>query len=97
VAGGHVLVEALDGVGAREVAELLVHVVGAGARVIPEPDAKVLDFEGLLLVDLENQIKSHSACLLRAARDATHDVDANDLAIGLFDLFQLPAHTMSIK
>lgn len=54
VTGGHVLVEALDGVGAREVTELLVHVVGAGARVVAQPDAKVLNLERLLLVDLEN-------------------------------------------
>ena len=52
VAGSHVLVETLDGVGAGEVTELLVHLVGAGARVVANPDAKVLDFERLLLVDL---------------------------------------------
>jgi hypothetical protein len=52
VAGGHVGVEGIDGVGAGHLAVLLVHVVGAGARVVPDPDAKVLDLEGVLLKDL---------------------------------------------
>ena len=52
VAGGHVLVEGLDGGGAGELAELLVHVVRARARVVAQPDAKVLDLERLLLRDL---------------------------------------------
>ena len=52
VAGSHVLVEGLDGIGTSELTELLVHVVGSGARVIPEPDTEVLDLQGLLLVDL---------------------------------------------
>jgi hypothetical protein len=49
---GHVLVEALYCVCAGQVAELLVHVVCAGARVVAQPDAKVLDLERLRLVDL---------------------------------------------
>ena len=52
VAGGHILVEGLDGISTREFTELLVHVVGARARVVAEPDAEVLDLQGLLLVDL---------------------------------------------
>ena len=50
--GSHILVEALDGVSTSEFTELLVHVVGAGARVVTEPDAEVLDLQGLLLVNL---------------------------------------------
>lgn len=53
VAGGHVLVEGLDGIRTREFTELLVHVVGARAGVVAEPDTEVLDLQGLLLVDLE--------------------------------------------
>ena len=53
VAGSHVLVEALDGIRTAQVTELLVHVVGSGARVVAEPDAEVLHLERLLLVDLE--------------------------------------------
>lgn len=49
---GHVLVASVDGIGARELAVLLVHVVSTGARVITDPDAKVLDDEWLLLTDL---------------------------------------------
>ena len=33
--------------------------------------------------------QSHSACLLRAAKD-TYDVHTNDLPIGFLDLFELP-------
>lgn len=53
VASSHVLVHALNGVSAGQLAELLVQVVGTGARVVTEPDAEVLDLERLLLVDLE--------------------------------------------
>ena len=53
VTGSHVLVHALDSIGAGELTVLLVHVVGTGSRVVSEPDTKVLDFQRLLLVDLE--------------------------------------------
>jgi len=43
VPGSHVLVEALDSVGTRELAEFLIHVMCAGTRVVTEPDAKILD------------------------------------------------------
>ena len=55
VAGSHVLVERLDSVGAGELTELLVHVVGSRAGVVSEPDTEVLDLQRLLLVDLEGQ------------------------------------------
>lgn len=55
VTGGHVLVEGLDGGGTREFTELLVQVVRARTRVVTEPDTKVLDLEGLLLVDLQSE------------------------------------------
>jgi len=48
----HVLVHGLDSRCTRELTELLVHVVGARARVVADPDTEVLDFQGLLLVDL---------------------------------------------
>ena len=54
VTRGHLLVHGLHGIAARHLTELLVHVVRAGTRVVAEPDAKVLDFERLLLVNLEN-------------------------------------------
>lgn len=53
VTGSHVLVEGLNSVGAAHLTELLVHVVGTGARVVADPDTEVLDLEGTLLVDLE--------------------------------------------
>lgn len=52
VAGSHVLVEGLNGVGSRHLSVLLVHVVGTRSRVVSDPDAEVLDAEGVLLGDL---------------------------------------------
>lgn len=53
VAGSHVLVESLNGLSAGHLTELLVHVVGTGARVVAEPDTEVLDLEGALLGNLD--------------------------------------------
>ena len=52
VAGSHVLVEGIDGLGPGHLTVLLVHVVGTGARVVTDPDTEVLDLLGALLVDL---------------------------------------------
>jgi hypothetical protein len=49
VTSSHVLVEGLNGVGTAHLTELLVHVVGTGARVVAEPDTEVLDLGGALL------------------------------------------------
>lgn len=42
----------LDGLSAGELAILLVHVVSARARIVTNPDTKVLDLHGLLLEHL---------------------------------------------
>jgi hypothetical protein len=52
VAGGHILVERVDGVGAGHLTVLLVHVVGSRARVVADPDTEILDDLRALLVDL---------------------------------------------
>jgi hypothetical protein len=52
VTGGHVGVEGLDGIRPGHLAVLLVHVVGAGAGVVTDPDTEVLDLLGVLLADL---------------------------------------------
>jgi hypothetical protein len=52
VAGSHILVQGLDGIGSRQLSVLLVHVVGTGSRVVSDPDAEVLDLQRVLLVDL---------------------------------------------
>lgn len=52
VTGSHVLVQRVDGISSAELTELLVHVVGAGARVVTQPDTEVLDLGGTLLGDL---------------------------------------------
>lgn len=46
------LTHLVHGAGKGEVPVLAVHVVRAGARVVPEPDAVVLDDTGVLLLDL---------------------------------------------
>lgn len=52
VTGGHILVQSVDGGNAGHLTVLLVHVVGAGARVVADPDTEVLDLLGALLGDL---------------------------------------------
>ena len=59
VAGSHVLVEGVDGISTGHFPVLLVHVVGAGARVVADPDTEVLDLEWSLLVDLIPTISLH--------------------------------------
>lgn len=52
VARGHVLVHRLYSVAAGHLAVLLVHVVGAGAGVVADPNTKVLHLRWALLLDL---------------------------------------------
>jgi hypothetical protein len=52
VTGSHILVEGIDGGDTGHLTVLLVHVVGAGARVVADPDTEVLDLLGALLGDL---------------------------------------------
>ncbi len=51
MSGGHILVQRLDGSRAAHLSVRLVHIVRAGSRIITDPDAEVLDFQGSLLVD----------------------------------------------
>lgn len=53
VAGSHVGVERVDSICSGHLTVLLVHVMGARARVVSDPDAEVLDLQGVLLVDLK--------------------------------------------
>lgn len=89
VAGSHVLVERLDGVGAAHLTVLLVHVVGAGTRVVSDPDTEVLDLERVLLLDLP----AVNICVLHhplpKIKFATHLVERNDLTVRLLDLSEL--------
>jgi hypothetical protein len=50
--GSHVLVESFYGIGSGHLTVFLVHVVGAGSRIIADPNAKVLDLERAFLVNL---------------------------------------------
>ena len=44
MASRHILIESLDCVRTTQLAELLVHVMCTGARVVTEPNTEVLDF-----------------------------------------------------
>ena len=66
VAAGHLVVQLGDGASEGQVAELAVHVVRAGAGVITEPDAVVLDDAGVLLGDL-GDVEDLSGRLLHLA------------------------------
>lgn len=52
VAGSHVVVKRLDSIGAGELTVLLVHVVGARAGIVANPDPKVLHRGRALLENL---------------------------------------------
>lgn len=81
----HILVHALDSVCTGQLTILLVHVVRSRARIVAEPDTKVLHLQGLLLVDLIPIISIRS----RMNIDGTHDVDTDNLTRGLLYLLQL--------
>jgi len=51
MSGSHVLIQSIDGLGPAHLPILFIHVVGAGATVVSDPDAEVLDLEWALLVD----------------------------------------------
>lgn len=74
VTGSHVLVESLNSLGAAHLTELLVHVVGAGAGVVAEPDTEVLDLGRALLADLLEERKDRRQPTLPTCRfiTATH-------------------------
>ena len=52
MSSSHVRIQSLDSIRPRHLTILFVHVVGAGARVISNPDTKVLDLQWALLVNL---------------------------------------------
>ena len=85
VAGGHVLVKGIDGLGAGHLAVLLVHVVGTGARVVTDPDTEVLDLGGSLLVDLWR--KSSAAAQTRYRECRIHTSLRDTISPALFLTF----------
>jgi len=68
MASGHVLVQALDSVGTSEFSELFIHVVRATARVVTNPNAKVLHFERFALVNLMYPHQSLCRIYMKAIR-----------------------------
>ena len=61
VTSRHVLIKGFHCIRARELTELLVHVVCARARVVANPYAKVLHLQRLLFVDLKKKKHNRSA------------------------------------
>lgn len=84
VTGRHVLVHCMDGIRAAHFPVLFVHVVRARAGIIAEPDAKVLDLERALFMDLALLVQAHSQLFFRI-----YLIKADNLAIGLLDLAEL--------
>jgi len=87
VTGSHVLVEGLNSVGAGHLTELLVHVVGAGAGVVADPDTEVLDLEGTLLINLDG--KNQYRSIFPRYQISTYYVERDDLAVSLLQLAEL--------
>ena len=85
VAGSHIGVECLNGCDSGCLTVLLVHVVCAGSRVVSDPNAEVLDLQGVLLRDLEGRELLFSS---RLQNGCTYDIDADDLASGLLHLLE---------
>jgi hypothetical protein len=95
VTGGHILVKSVNGGDTGHLTVLLVHVVGAGAGIVADPDTEVLDLLGTLLVDL-GDVSFPVLCILAGAdvvgscaAVCTHLVDRDDLAVRLLDLSEL--------
>ena len=86
VARSQVLIEGLDGVRPGQLAVLLVHVVGAGPRIVADPDAEVLDLERPLLGDLRRVLNQTARSIPKDS--STYHPDADDLARRLLDLLQ---------
>lgn len=89
VAGGHVLVEGVDGLDSGHLSVLLVHVVGSGAGVVTDPDTEVLDLEWSLLVDLIPELTSRSIHSFPAGKNPPYLVEGDDLASTLLNSSEL--------
>lgn len=100
VTSSHVLVQGLNSLGTGHLTELLVHVVGARARVVADPDTEVLNLQRALLVDL-NRMCEPNPQLIAPGGDSsggrwpifrlevTYHIEADDLTVGLLDLLEL--------
>lgn len=60
--------------------------MGAGTRIVTDPDTEVLDLERALLVDLQIRV-NYAECLMQM--NLTYHVQADDLTVGLLDLAEL--------
>jgi hypothetical protein len=68
VASRHILIKGFHCIRASKLAELLVHVVCARARVIAKPYSKVLHLQRLLFVNLTKKKKKNNRRARRAQR-----------------------------
>ena len=69
---GHLVVQLRNGAGELQIPEFAIHVVRAGPRVVPQPDAVVLDGPRVLLGELD-AIEDLSGGFLHFA-ELTHEV-----------------------
>lgn len=89
--GWRLLTALRDGSRGGQVPVLSVHVVGSTARVVAQPDAKVLHLQGRLLVHLKQTTSRRSvpAPGSRADPRSTYQATVDDLARSLLHLPQL--------
>ena len=76
----HILVQSFDSIGPRHLPVLLVHVVGAGAGIIANPDTEVLDFLGAFLVDLDCRLRQQTL----STKEKKYDLTSFKLTISPF-------------
>ena len=88
MASAHVAIALGDGSADGQVSVLAVHVVGSGPGVVSEPDAEVLDLEGLPLDDLLNA-DDLSGGLLELAELAQEVPETERKASSNFSRFEL--------
>jgi hypothetical protein len=84
VAGGHVLVQRIDGVCSGHFAVLLVHVVCSRSRIVSDPDTKVLDLQRVLFGDLIVRWNQRHVPLV-PLDSPTYLINADDLTAGVLD------------
>jgi hypothetical protein len=52
MSGRHILIKSLYGIGSGHLTILLVHIMGTRARIVADPNSKVLDLEWTFFMDL---------------------------------------------
>lgn len=87
MSSSHILVQSIHRVCPRQLPVFLVHVVGAGTRIVSNPDAEILHSRRSLLMDLS--ATSSAASFVNVFFIMSYHVECDDLSVRLLDLLQL--------